>query len=181
MTKNASKALFIADLYNNFSRVNHYSSLLVDEGLLPLLLHLIDIHSGIDDVLRRCTEALSNLSINRKNRREIASSGIGSRLTLLFEKGANITRAYTLLVMGNLLSSGLFYDKVANAHTISYILDHLLEKKFPKQFAAVSYCLSQLSKVEHSCEVLVKCDVVPILLGYLREAPPVILLPQNFA
>eukprot|EP00597_Dinobryon_sp_UTEXLB2267_P015326 CAMPEP_0170120348 /NCGR_PEP_ID=MMETSP0020_2-20130122/15090_1 /TAXON_ID=98059 /ORGANISM="Dinobryon sp., Strain UTEXLB2267" /LENGTH=1500 /DNA_ID=CAMNT_0010350197 /DNA_START=432 /DNA_END=4934 /DNA_ORIENTATION=+ len=172
VSKNVTKALFVVDVYNNFSRINHYSSLLVDEGLMPLLLHMIDLHSGVDDILKKCTEALANLSINRKNRREIASSGIASRLTLLFEKGSPTTRAYSLLIMGNLLSSGLFYDKVANENTISYILENLLQKNYPKQFAAVSYCLSQLSKVEHSCEVLVKCDVVPILLGYLREAPP---------
>lgn len=173
VVKSVSKALFVSDLYKNFSRINHYSSLLVDEGLMPMLLHLMDIHLGVDDILKTCTEAMSNLSINRKNRREIASSGIASRLTLLFERGSASTRAYTLLIMGNLLSSGLFYDKVANVHTISYILDHLLDKKYPKQFAAVSYCLCQLSKVEHSCEVLVQCDVIPILLAYLRESPPV--------
>eukprot|EP00981_Chlorochromonas_danica_P010405 scaffold3198_cov191-Ochromonas_danica.AAC.1 len=32
ISRSASKALFIADIFNNFSRLNHYSSLLVDEG-----------------------------------------------------------------------------------------------------------------------------------------------------
>lgn len=171
VARSLKNAIFVADLYNNFSRIGHYSSLLVDEGVLPLMLHLMDSHPS-DEILRRTTETIANLSINRKNRREIAGSGIASRLTLLFDKGSSSTRASALLIMGNLLSSGLFHDKVANSHTISNILENLLDISFPKQFNAVSYCLCQLSKNEVSCEVLVSCGIVPITLGYLRQAPP---------
>lgn len=170
VVRSVKNALFVADLYNNFSRISHYSSLLVDEGVLPLMLHLMDSHST-DEILKRTSETIANLSINRKNRREIASSGIASRLTLLFDKGSSATRASALLIMGNLLSSGLFHDKVANNHTITNILDNLLDINFPKQFNAVSYCLCQLSKNEVSSEVLVSCGIVPITLGYLRQAP----------
>ena len=37
-----------------------------------MMLHLMDTHST-DEILRRTTETVANLSINRKNRREIAS------------------------------------------------------------------------------------------------------------
>lgn len=142
----------------------------MDEGVLPLMLHIIDSHP-IEEILRRTSETLANLSINRKNRREIASSGIASRLAILFENGSPATKSFTLLIIGNLLSSGLFYDKVANSPTITNILDNLLDLNFPKQFTAVSFCLCQLSKIQQSCEVLIDCSVVPIVLGYIRQAP----------
>jgi len=170
VAKFQSKAVFIADVYNNFSRINHYSSLLVDEAVIPLLLHLMDVHM-IDDMLKLCTETLANLSINRKNRREISGSGIANRLTTLFEIGSPSTRSFSLMIMGNLLSSGLFYDKVANEHTISFMLENLLDAKHEQQFGAVCFCLSQLAKVESSCKVMVKCGVIPILLGFLQKAP----------
>lgn len=168
--KSVLRAIFVADVYNNFSRLNQFTSLLVDEGLLPFILHLIDTHPT-NEIFRITTESLANLSINRKNRREIASCGISSRLTQLFDCGSSETRAATLLLTGNLLSSGLFYDKVANSTTIAYILDNLLDHKYPKQFNAVSYCLCQLSKNESSCEVLVSCSIIPIILGFIRKAP----------
>jgi hypothetical protein len=65
----------------------------------------------------------------------------------------------------------LFYDKVANVTTITNILDNLLDLHYPKQFTAVAYCLCQLSKVETSCEVLIDCSVLPIVLGFIRSAP----------
>lgn len=170
VTKYYVKALFVADIYSNFSRVSHFSSLLCEEGVLPLLIHIMDTHPS-DDIMRKCTEALANLSLNRKNRREIASCGIASRLTMIFELGSPSTRSHVLLIMGNLLSSGLFHDKVANEQTISNILDNMLDINYPRQFTAVAYCICQLSKVESSCEVMVNCAVIPIVLGYLRQAP----------
>jgi hypothetical protein len=66
--------------------LNQFSSILVDEGLLPLLLHLIDVYlnASNDEVLKKCTEALTNLSINRKNRREIASCGICKTILFIY-------------------------------------------------------------------------------------------------
>lgn len=157
-------------MYNNFSRLSNYTALLVDEGLLPLMLHLMDTHPN-EDILRRTSETLANLSVNRKNRREIASSGIAARLNLLFENGSALTKAYTLLIMGNLLSSGLFYDKVANPTTVTNLLDNLLDPRFPKQFSAVAYVICQLSRNQFSCDVMIDCGVVPTVLGYLRSAP----------
>ena len=168
--KNFNKAVFVADMYCNFSRLANYSSLLVEEGVLPLLMHLMDSHVH-DEILRRCTETLANLSMNRKNRREIASSGIASRLQMLFNTGSAPTRTSALLITGNLLSSGLFHDKVANHSTISNILDKLLDLSTPNQFNSVCFCLCQLSKVQSSCAVMVDCSVIPMLLGYLRKTP----------
>ena len=168
--KNFNKALFVSDMYCNFSRLANYSSLLVEEGVLPLLMHLMDSHLH-DDILRRCTETLANLSMNRKNRREIASSGIASRLQTLFNTGSTATRSSTLLIVGNLLSSGLFHDKVANHATIVNILDKLFDLSAPSQFNGVCYCLCQLSKVQSSCSVMVDCNVIPLLLQYIRKTP----------
>jgi len=168
--KNFNKAVFVADMYCNFSRLANYSSLLVEEGVLPLLMHLMDSHVH-DDILRRCTETLANLSMNRKNRREIASSGIASRLQTLFNTGSTATRSSTLLIVGNLLSSGLFHDKVANHATISNILDKLFDLNYPSQFNGVCLCLCQLSKVQSSCAVMVDCNVIPLLLQYIRKTP----------
>eukprot|EP01032_Pedospumella_encystans_P013724 gene13724-15786_t len=168
--KNFNKALFVSDMYCNFSRLANYSSLLVEEGVLPLLMHLMDSHLH-DDILRRCTETLANLSMNRKNRREIASSGIASRLQTLFNTGSTATRSSTLLIVGNLLSSGLFHDKVANHATIGNILDKLFDLSAPSQFNGVCYCLCQLSKVQSSCSVMVDCNVIPLLLQYIRKTP----------
>lgn len=168
--KNFNKALFVSDMYCNFSRLANYSSLLVEEGVLPLLMHLMDSHVH-DDILRRCTETLANLSMNRKNRREIASSGIASRLQTLFNTGFTATRSSTLLIVGNLLSSGLFHDKVANHATIGNILDKLFDLSAPSQFNGVCYCLCQLSKVQSSCAVMVDCNVIPLLLQYIRKTP----------
>jgi hypothetical protein len=107
-----------------------------------------------DDILKKCTETIANLSMNRKNRREIASSGISTRLKNIFELGSSISRSNLLLVMGNLLSSNLFHEKVATESTIVTILNDLLQLEYPKQFTAVTYCLCQLSKNVASCEVL---------------------------
>lgn len=170
IAKSPSKAQFISELYCNLSRISTFTALLVDEGLLPFLLHVMDTQPS-DEVISRTTEALANMSINRKNRREISSSGIASRLPMLFDRGSTATKSSALLIMGNLLSSGLFHDKVANPPTISNILDNLLDIHQPKQFSAVAYCLCQLSKNEVSCEVLVQCSAVPIVLGFLADAP----------
>ncbi|RYG69225.1 hypothetical protein EON64_03270 [archaeon] len=170
--RSMQKAQFIADVISDFSRLNHYSSLLVDEGALPLLLHFIDTYSNLDaHIIDVCAETMANLSMNRKNRREIASSGIASRLAVLFEKGSHATCASILLLMGNLLSSNLFHDKVANTVTITNMLDNLLDINYPKQFNAVCYCLCQLSKNHISADMMVQCHVIPIIIGYLHNCP----------
>ena len=146
-------ARFVAALFCNYTRVAAFSSLLVDEGLLPLLITMMESHT-VDEVMAPSTEALANLSINRKNRREIAASGIALRLPTLFDRGSPSVRAFSLLIMGNLLSStSTFHDKVATDEIVANILDNLLDIRHAKQFNAVAYCLYQLSLLEASCEV----------------------------
>lgn len=169
--KSLPKAKFISDMYCNYSRLHNYSSRLVEEGVMPLLLLMMDTHPN-DNVIDRCSEVLANLSLNRKYRREISSSGIGSRLTALFNKGSPSARSSILLLTGNLLSSNLFHDKVANQVTLANILGNLFDLNHPAQFNTVAYCLCQLSRVETSCQVVVECGAVPMILNYLTRSPP---------
>jgi len=169
--KSLPKAKFISDMYCNYSRLHNYSSRLVEEGVMPLLLLMMDTHQN-DNVIDRCSEVLANLSLNRKYRREISSSGIGSRLSTLFNKGSTSARSSILLLTGNLLSSNLFHDKVANHVTMTNILDNLFDLNHPSQFNTVAYCLCQLSRVETSCQVVVECGAVPMILNYLTRSPP---------
>ncbi len=81
LLRTVSKASFVADMMVNYSRLHQYSSLLVEEGVLTMLLVLIDAHP-LPEMLTMAMEIFSNLSLNRKNRREIASCGIANRLNV---------------------------------------------------------------------------------------------------
>lgn len=180
IVRSLNKAKFVADLYCNFTRLGAFTSLLVDEGLLPFLITMMESHNSSQTLLSATTEALANMSINRKNRREISGSGIAQRLSMLFDRGDPIVRSFALLIMGNLLSptstnpsanatansiNNSFHEKVATPEILSNIMDNLLDIHVPKQFNAVSYCLYQLSMNENSREVMVSCQVIPIVLG----------------
>ena len=52
------------------------------------------------------------------------------------------------------------------------ILDNLFDLQHPAQFNAVAYCLCQLSRVETSCQIVVECGAVPMILNYLTKSPP---------
>jgi hypothetical protein len=112
-----------------------------------------------------------NLSMSRKNRREIASSGISVHLDRIFVVGEPETRAHLLRMVGNLLNSGFFHDKIARDETITNILDNMLDPNQAQQFTAVSYCISQLAQLETSAQVLVRCEAVRIILTLMPEAP----------
>jgi len=75
--------------------------------LLPLLLVILN-NRNESLVLERCTEAFLNMSSNRKNQREISSSGIVAHFSKILagEEATPLTRSYALLMMGNLLSAG---------------------------------------------------------------------------
>jgi hypothetical protein len=109
--------------------------------------------------------------MNRKNRREIASSGIASHLDRMFVVGGPETRSHLLKMVGNLLSSGFFHDKIARDETITNILDNMLDPKQPPQFTAVAYCIAQLAQLETSAQVLVRCEAVRIVLNLMPRAP----------
>lgn len=104
-------AYFYISIITNFSRLEKFSSLLCDEGVLPILLHMMDAFPTIN-IIGLCVEAFVNLSANKKNRREIASSGIGNQLDKIFEIGTPLVKAYSLMMVGNLLGSNLFMIKL---------------------------------------------------------------------
>jgi hypothetical protein len=124
-----------------------------------------------DLIVNKCTESLANLSINRKNRREIASSGLAARMATIFEHNNTISNANTLLVLGNLLSSNLFHDKVINKLTIENMLNKLFIINYIKQFNAISYCLCQLSKNINSSLLLIECNILDKILNCIHIAP----------
>ena len=56
-----------------------------------------------------------------------------------------LSRAYTLLMVGNLLSSGFLHDKIARTDIIEAILKMLTPKQ-PKQFVQTFFLAPQLQK-----------------------------------
>jgi len=170
VTSKLQNALFIVEIVLNLTRVFHFGSLLCDDAVMPLLLALMDNHP-IEAIIAKCSECFVNLSSNRKNRREIANSGVSGQLEKIFA-GSPLVRSYALLMIGNMLSSGLFHEKIAKESLINNIFDNMLDPAQPKQFVAVAYCISQLAIVESSARVIVKCGIIPIALKMLRQAPP---------
>lgn len=168
--KNYDNAFFIISALLNLTRINHYSGLLCDDAVMPLLLHLMDAHPE-EIVVAKCSECFVNLSLNRKNRREIASSGVAGQLEKIFTMGSPTVRSYALLMVGNLLSSGFFHEKISRDTLINNILENMLDPREENQFVAVSYCISQLAAHEASAVVIVRCHVIRVVLGLLRESP----------
>jgi len=72
-------AVFIVDTLANLTRASQFCAPLVEESVLPLLLHVMDSHPA-DHVIEKVAEALMNMSNLRRNRREIASCGVASYL-----------------------------------------------------------------------------------------------------
>ncbi len=108
----------------------------------------------------------------KKNRREIASSGVANYIERIFAVGTSTTRAFVLLMIGNLLSSGLFHDKIARRDILSNFIDDLLDPGQPRQFVAVSFVLAQLTQVQSSAATMVECNVIQVTLPLLPRAPP---------
>lgn len=166
---NQTTALLMMQVLVNLSRVSHFCSQLCEEGILPLLLHTMDAHpNGI--IITKCTECFLNFSAVRKNRREIASCGVANQLDKIFELDSAV-RTNSLLMIGNLLNSGFFHDKVGKEEIISNLLTKMLSPEEPKLFTAVSFCISQLAVIESSAKVLIKCGVIGIVLGLIKSAP----------
>ena len=80
-------------------------------------------------------------------------------------------RAHILSMIGNLLSSGFFHDKIARDDAIKPMLGDMLNLKTPDQFTAVSFVISQLAQVGTSATVMVKCGVVRRILDLIDSAP----------
>jgi hypothetical protein len=166
---NQTTALLMMQVLVNLSRVSHFCSQLCEEGILPLLLHTMDAHpSGI--IITICTECFLNFSAVRKNRREISTCGVANQLDRIFLLDS-VVRTNSLLMIGNLLNSGFFHDKVGKEDIISNLLTNMLNPEEPKLFTAVSFCISQLAVIESSAKVLIKCGVVGVVLGLIKSAP----------
>lgn len=163
-------ALFMVQIFNNLTRIPIFAVKLCEESIIPLLLRLVELHPETD-LVQFSAEAFLNISLNRKNRRELASSGFATHMDRFFSIGTPLARSRILNMIGNLLHSNYFYDKIAREDIISNMLDNLLDSRQPNQFVAVAYCVSQLACVEASATVLVQCDAVKLTLGYMTEAP----------
>ena len=170
VARNYQNACFAIDIFVNFSRLLQYATLLCEEGVLPLFIHTLEAYMTLDMMGKIC-EGFVNLSCTRKNRREIASSGIAGHLDKIFTMGSPGMRAHILSMVGNLLSSGFFHDKIARDDAIKPMMSDMLDPAQPKQFTAVAFVISQLAQVQTSAIVMVRCNAIQIILGMLREAP----------
>ncbi len=172
VTHNVSMALFMSNVLATLSSVPQFSSILCEESATPLLLHLIEAHP-LPNIINFCSIAFLNLSLNRKNRREMGSSGIANLLEKIFLIGDADAIARMLTTIGNLLNSGYFFDKIAREDIINVIVNRLYElsRSGSSQFVAVSYCVSQLATNDACAELLVKCQVFKRTVRFLGDAP----------
>ena len=188
---NIESAQFFTDILRTFSRVPRYLNVLCEESVLPVLLntmneffhpqvintllhHTVSLHTLIPHItcspihkkiIMNMAESFVNLSMSKKNRREIAGSGIAMYLDKIFVYGSPEAKSHVLRMIGNLLSSNLFHDRISREDTLSSLLNNLLDPKVQDQFSGVAYCLAQLATVDPSVTALVNCDVLRIVLG----------------
>lgn len=162
-------AKFVSIIFNNLSRIPHYVSLLCEEGILPVLLTMLDcIHDSI--VIANCSECIFNLSMLRKNRRDIAGSGISAQLMKIFDDKSPLTRSYMLLMTGNLLAAGIFLDKILRDDIIGKIINLLNKAGGKEQSVAAAYVISQLSHSESSAHIMVhECNIISKLIKLLSN------------
>lgn len=179
ISTNIVTATLLIDVCCNLSLIDHFTSFLVEDGVLPLIIHLMDTYPTAA-ILNQCIKCFLNFSLNRKKRRDIAVSGIGNQLEKIFnidKKEIAIDgdvnsdpRIKVMLMIGNLLHSGYFHDKISKESIIIIMLD-LLEPETPLLFTSVSFCLSQLAVINSAADILVNCDIIPIVLRVLPKAP----------
>eukprot|EP00602_Paraphysomonas_sp_CaronLab_P009882 CAMPEP_0185036078 /NCGR_PEP_ID=MMETSP1103-20130426/28517_1 /TAXON_ID=36769 /ORGANISM="Paraphysomonas bandaiensis, Strain Caron Lab Isolate" /LENGTH=1549 /DNA_ID=CAMNT_0027573461 /DNA_START=157 /DNA_END=4806 /DNA_ORIENTATION=- len=159
---------FIGRLFRNMSRMPQYVSLLGEEGVLPVLISLLECQP-VTEIVDSTSETFFNLSMLRKNRRDIYGSGVAQQIIRMVELGSPQSRAYTLLMVGNLLGSGLIQDKIAKEDVLNTVID-LLDPKFKEQCLAAAFVISHLSHSLSAGSVMVnKCDVVPKVLKLVAE------------
>jgi hypothetical protein len=169
--KSEYSATFLMRILANLSCLPMFSNIMCEESITPLLLHVIEAHPH-PDIIGYASETFLNLSLVRKNRRDIAASGLAQQLGRIFTIGDANARARALTTIGNLLNSNQFFDKMANKDILDTILNVLFVLDQPKQFTAVAYCLSQLAANKVCAEILVSCNVVKKTIEYLIEVPP---------
>ena len=160
-------AFFMSQLFNNLTRLNHFVSLICEEGVLPVLISLLE-NQPHAEVVEGCSEAFFNLSMLRKNRRDIYGSGVAAQMVKMLKVGSAKARAYCLLMVGNLLGTGLFQDKIAKEDILKIVIS-MLDPKYPEQCLAAAYVVSHLSHFEVPCEIMLyTCDIIPSILGLLE-------------
>ena len=160
-------AFFMSQLFNNLSRLNHFVSLICDEGVLPVLISLLE-NQPYNEVVEGCSEAFFNLSMLRKNRRDIYGSGVAAQMVRMLQVGSARARAHCLLMVGNLLGTGLFQDKIAKDDILKIIIS-MLDPRYPEQCLAAAYVVSHLSHFETPCEIMLySCDIIPSILDLLE-------------
>jgi uncharacterized protein YerC len=164
---NIENAIFLTDIIKNISRITRYLNPLCEESALPLLLNVLDEYFHPQIVLNMA-ECFANLSISKKNRRDIAVSGVALHLEKIFSQGTPDARAFILRMVGNLLFSGLFHERIARDEILTTILNKMMDPHHSAQFTAVCYVFSQLAIQDSSVQALVRCDAVRIALSALR-------------
>lgn len=162
-------AVFVGEVFNNFCKISSYSSLLVEEGIMVMLVAILEAYQT-SEVFEKCIESFFYLSLNRKNRREIVSSGVHHHFPKLFSIGHPATCAYCLLMIGNLLQVDLYHDKVGQRDDIILLILSMLNPEHSKQFIAAAYCLCQLAQLHVSAEVLVRNNILGVILDLLPES-----------
>ena len=149
---NVNNAIFLTDVLKNVSRINRYMIPLCEESALPLLLNVADEHFN-QQIIINMAECFMNLSMSKKNRRDIAVSGVASHLERIFSVGTPDARAHILRMIGNLLHSGLFHERIAKDEILKTILENMMDPFQIRQFSAVCYCFSQLCFQDLSIKV----------------------------
>ena len=153
---NVNNAIFLTDVLKNVSRINRYMIPLCEESALPLLLNVADEHFN-QQIIINMAECFMNLSMSKKNRRDIAVSGVASHLERIFSVGTPDARAHILRMIGNLLHSGLFHERIAKDEILKTILENMMDPFQIRQFSAVCYCFSQLCFQDLSIKVRSIC------------------------
>ena len=96
-------AFFVSEVLKNMTRLVSYTYLLCEEGVLSVLLTLVDQYSRDLQIVASCTEAIVNVSANSKNRRKLVTSGIHQRLLSIFDlKDPNVS-TNLLAMISNML------------------------------------------------------------------------------
>ena len=62
----------------------------------------------------------------------------------IFVYGSPEAKSHILRMIGNLLSSNLFHDRISREDTLSSLLNNLLDPAVQDQFSGVAYCLAQV-------------------------------------
>ena len=101
-------AYFVSEVLNNMTRLAAFTYLLSEEGVLAVLLTLIDQYGHDLQIVASCTEAIVNISSNTKNRRKLVTSGVHSRLISIFDLNDPNASTNLLAMVTNMLRAVIF-------------------------------------------------------------------------